>query len=44
MNQEIRFSKIDIHSHILPKEIPNFSKKFGYGDFVTLDHYITGCA
>ena len=44
MNQEKTFSKIDIHSHILPKEIPKFSKKFGYGDFVTLDHYKTGCA
>ena len=36
--------KIDIHSHILPKEIPNFSEKFGYGNFITLDHYKPGCA
>ena len=25
---------IDIHTHILPKDIPNFNKRFGYGEFV----------
>ena len=28
--------KIDIHSHIIPEEIPNFSKKFGYEGFVSM--------
>lgn len=35
---------IDIHTHILPKDIPNFGKKFGYGGFIHLDHHKTGCA
>ena len=31
---------IDIHTHILPKDIPNFNKKFGYGEFIhTLGDY-----
>ncbi|NNE97533.1 MAG: amidohydrolase family protein, partial [Pyrinomonadaceae bacterium] len=36
--------KIDIHTHILPKHIPNWKEKFGYGGFITLDHHKTGCA
>ncbi|HKX84924.1 MAG TPA: amidohydrolase family protein [Pyrinomonadaceae bacterium] len=31
--------KIDVHTHILPKNIPNWKDKFGYGGFITLDHY-----
>lgn len=30
--------KIDIHTHILPPEIPAFKERFGYGGFVRLDH------
>ena len=30
--------KIDIHNHILPKDIPDFRKEFGYGNFITLKH------
>jgi len=30
--------KIDIHSHILPENIPDFHKEFGYGDFIQLYH------
>ncbi|RME52836.1 MAG: amidohydrolase [Deltaproteobacteria bacterium] len=29
--------KIDIHTHILPPKMPDWTKKFGYGDFVTLE-------
>jgi aminocarboxymuconate-semialdehyde decarboxylase len=35
---------IDIHTHILPKNIPNFSKKFGYGEFINLEHHKPCCA
>uniref|UniRef100_A0A1I7X6W5 2-amino-3-carboxymuconate-6-semialdehyde decarboxylase n=1 Tax=Heterorhabditis bacteriophora TaxID=37862 RepID=A0A1I7X6W5_HETBA len=30
--------KIDVHAHVLPKEIPDFEKQFGYGGFVRLEH------
>ncbi|MBP7184695.1 MAG: amidohydrolase family protein, partial [Saprospiraceae bacterium] len=29
--------KIDMHSHIIPKILPDWSKKFGYGDFIHLE-------
>jgi len=28
--------KIDMHSHILPKQMPDWFSKFGYGDFIQL--------
>jgi aminocarboxymuconate-semialdehyde decarboxylase len=36
--------KIDVHTHILPKEIPNWKGKFGYGGFIQLEHQSPGCA
>ncbi len=36
--------KIDVHTHILPKQIPNWKDKFGYGGFISLDHYEPYCA
>lgn len=30
---------IDTHTHIIPKHIPDFSAKFGYGEFISLDHH-----
>ena len=36
--------KIDIHTHILPKEWPNLKKKYGYGGWIHLEHHKTGCA
>lgn len=35
---------IDIHTHILPKDIPNFKEKFGYGGFINLEHHKPCCA
>lgn len=35
---------IDIHTHILPKDIPNFKERFGYGGFIHLDHHKSCCA
>lgn len=36
--------KIDVHTHILPRDIPSWKSKFGYGGFITLDHYEPCCA
>jgi len=29
--------KIDIHTHIMPSTMPNWAKKFGYGEFIYLE-------
>ena len=29
--------KIDIHTHIMPDKMPNWTKKFGYGEFIHLE-------
>lgn len=36
--------KIDMHTHLLPEKLPNFAKKFGYGDFINLIHNADGTA
>ncbi len=36
--------KIDMHTHILPERLPNFAAKFGYGDFIHLEHHKSGFA
>lgn len=30
--------KIDIHTHIMPSQMPNWGQKFGYGEFIHLEH------
>lgn len=32
-------SYIDCHTHIIPEHLPDFSKQFGYGDFIHLQHH-----
>ncbi|MDZ4752531.1 MAG: amidohydrolase family protein [Flavobacteriales bacterium] len=36
--------KIDTHTHLMPKNLPDWSKKFGYGSFIHLDHHRDGFA
>jgi len=40
----LKFMKIDIHTHILPEHIPNWFQKFGYGEFIHLEHHKPCCA
>src|SRR6185312_8027499 len=35
---------IDIHTHIIPEHVPDFAKKFGYGNFIRLEHHKPCCA
>lgn len=35
---------LDIHTHIMPENIPNYFQKFGYGDFIRLEHHKPCCA
>lgn len=30
--------KIDIHTHIMPDKMPNWVQKFGYGEFIHVEH------
>lgn len=36
--------KIDCHTHVLPRKLPAWSDKFGYGDFIYLQHHRKGFA
>ncbi len=36
--------KIDMHTHILPKTMPNWTEKFGYGKFIHLEPNSDGSA
>lgn len=33
-----------MHTHLLPERLPNFADKFGYGDFIHLQHHRKGFA
>lgn len=35
---------LDIHTHIMPERIPNWFQKFGYGEFIHLEHHKPCCA
>lgn len=36
--------KVDIHTHILPKNWPDLREKYGYGGFIRLEHHKPCCA
>ncbi len=36
--------KIDMHTHIMPKNLPRWADKFGYEGFIHLDHHKPGWA
>lgn len=33
-----------MHTHIMPEKLPKWTEKFGYGDFITLEHHKPGYA
>lgn len=39
-----KFFSIDIHTHIIPEHLPDWKTKFGYGEFITLEHHKPCCA
>ena len=41
---ENRFFTVDIHTHIIPSDLPQWKNKFGYGEFITLEHHKPCCA
>ncbi|KAJ3281263.1 hypothetical protein HK104_000112, partial [Borealophlyctis nickersoniae] len=36
--------RVDLHTHIIPKRLPDLSKKYGYGGWISLDHTGNGKA
>ena len=35
---------IDIHTHIIPSDLPKWKEKYGYGEFISLEHHKPCCA
>ena len=34
---------IDMHSHILPRDLPNIKELYGYSGFIQLEHHCPVC-
>jgi aminocarboxymuconate-semialdehyde decarboxylase len=41
-NPKEKMLKIDMHTHMMPRQMPDFAKKFGYGDFIMMEHVKAG--
>jgi aminocarboxymuconate-semialdehyde decarboxylase len=39
-----KYFKVDIHTHIMPEQIPRWANKFGYSGFIHLEHHKDCCA
>lgn len=35
--------KLDVHTHLLPRDLPRWAERFGYGGFIQLDHIPGTC-
>jgi aminocarboxymuconate-semialdehyde decarboxylase len=35
--------KLDVHTHLLPRELPRWAERFGYGGFIQLEHLPGTC-
>lgn len=44
MSMGQRIFTIDIHTHIIPEHLPRWRERFGYGEFVWLQHHKPCCA
>ena len=36
--------RIDIHTHIIPEQMPDYARKFGYDGYIRLEHHRPCCA
>ena len=43
-NSPVFSRKVDMHTHIMPRDIPDFASEFGYDGFIQLDHHRPGFA
>jgi aminocarboxymuconate-semialdehyde decarboxylase len=44
MAAQKKMLRVDSHTHILPRNIPDWKSEFGYGGFIRLEHHVTDWA